>query len=299
MVGTAPAAAVERVEDGGFDGSLCIVDDCTNPAWDEAEFPTGPTDDPIGPICKGGVDQCESQGSGYTTAPNWVRLGAMKVTEEFVTNTSRVSQLVPIPAGPATLRFALRLLPGAISEGSLEVSLDGTNVFVRDDNALGFQDYAQVVIDVSAFAGDVRLIRFSGIGHSNGVPGSIPPSFDIDDVSLDAPNAPPQSNSKNASCAGRPATIVGSSGADRLTGTPGTDVIAALGGNDRVSGLAGNDVICGGAGKDTLKGGKGNDKLLGQAGKDKLLGGPGRDKLRGGPGKDTLKGGPGRDKQVQ
>jgi RTX calcium-binding nonapeptide repeat (4 copies) len=87
-------------------------------------------------------------------------------------------------------------------------------------------------------------------------------------------------------CKGKPATIIGTAGADNLSGTPAADVIAALGGSDKVSGLAGNDTICGGAGKDTLKGGKGNDKLFGEAGKDTLKGGPGKDKLKGGPGKD-------------
>src|SRR5512139_251113 len=87
-------------------------------------------------------------------------------------------------------------------------------------------------------------------------------------------------------CSGKPATIVGTDGADKLSGTPAADVIVALGGNDKVSGLAGNDTICGSAGKDTLNGGKGNDTLLGEAGKDTLKGGAGKDKLKGGPGKD-------------
>ena len=91
-------------------------------------------------------------------------------------------------------------------------------------------------------------------------------------------------------CKGKPATIIGTAAADKLSGTPAADVVAALGGNDKVSGLAGNDTICGGAGKDTLKGGKGNDKLFGEAGKDTLTGGPGKDKLKGGAG---------RDKQIQ
>jgi hypothetical protein len=87
-------------------------------------------------------------------------------------------------------------------------------------------------------------------------------------------------------CKAKPATIIGTAGADKLSGTPAADVVAALGGNDKVSGLAGNDTICGGAGKDTLKGGKGNDRLFGEAGKDSLTGGPGKDKLKGGAGKD-------------
>jgi RTX calcium-binding nonapeptide repeat (4 copies) len=87
-------------------------------------------------------------------------------------------------------------------------------------------------------------------------------------------------------CAGKPITLSGTNGADKLAGTRGADVIAGQLGNDVIKGLAGKDVICGGSGKDTLKGGKSNDKLYGQKGKDTLEGGPGKDKLKGGPGKD-------------
>jgi len=97
-------------------------------------------------------------------------------------------------------------------------------------------------------------------------------------------------------CAGKPITMSGTNGADKVSGTPGADVIAGQLGNDVIKGLAGNDVICGGAGRDKLVGGKGNDKLLGEGGKDTLEGGPGKDKLKGGPGGDILKGGPGKDK---
>ena len=69
-------------------------------------------------------------------------------------------------------------------------------------------------------------------------------------------------------CAGRPATIVGTSGRDTLRGTSGRDVIVGLGGNDVIEGRGGNDVLCGGRGRDTLRGG------------------PGRDVVRGGPGRD-------------
>jgi hypothetical protein len=99
-----------------------------------------------------------------------------------------------------------------------------------------------------------------------------------------------------AVCAGKPITMSGTNGADKLSGTPGADVIAGQRGNDLIKGLAGNDIVCGGAGKDRLLGGKGKDKLLGQGGKDTLKGGPGKDKLKGGPGADLLVGGPGKDK---
>ena len=97
-------------------------------------------------------------------------------------------------------------------------------------------------------------------------------------------------------CAGKPATIVGSPGADRLRGTSKADVIVALGGDDRVRALGRGDVVCGGAGRDRLEGGAGADRLLGGAGRDVLIGGAGRDRLDGGAGRDRCLGGPGRDR---
>jgi M6 family metalloprotease-like protein len=74
------------------------------------------------------------------------------------------------------------------------------------------------------------------------------------------------------SCLGKAATIVGTSGADRLNGTRGPDVIVGLGGNDVIKGVAGNDRLCGGPGDDRLDGG---------AGKDQLDGGPGANLCKG------------------
>lgn len=96
-------------------------------------------------------------------------------------------------------------------------------------------------------------------------------------------------------CAGKTATIVGTSGRDRLRGTSHADVIVALGGNDTISGLDGNDTICGGAGNDKISGGDGSDREYGEAGRDTLSGGDGKDKLSGGTGDDKLSGGDGKD----
>ncbi len=85
--------------------------------------------------------------------------------------------------------------------------------------------------------------------------------------------------SKVPKCAGKAATIVGTSHGDRLTGTRRSDVIVALGGNDSVNGGGGNDIICAGAGNDKVSGGSGSDRIYGEAGKDKLSGGAGNDKL--------------------
>ncbi|WP_459970743.1 calcium-binding protein [Nocardioides pyridinolyticus] len=89
-------------------------------------------------------------------------------------------------------------------------------------------------------------------------------------------------------CAGRTATIVGTTGADRIEGTPEDDVIVAGGGRDIVFGKGGDDVVCGNRGDDVLDGGDGDDELLGAAGDDFATGVDGDDEIRGGRGRDVL-----------
>jgi hypothetical protein len=96
-------------------------------------------------------------------------------------------------------------------------------------------------------------------------------------------------------CAGRPATIVGTAGADTLVGTPGADVIVAGGGRDTVRALRGADAVCAGGGRDRVSGGTGADRLNGGGSRDRLSGGRGRDRIRGGRGVDTCAGGAGTD----
>jgi len=95
-------------------------------------------------------------------------------------------------------------------------------------------------------------------------------------------------------CAGKPATIVGTSGRDKLIGTPGDDVIVGLGGNDRIIGHGGNDLLCGDEGADRLRGGFGRDRLYGGSG-GYVSDGRGRysvgDSLWGGAGNDHFDGG--------
>lgn len=132
---------------------------------------------------------------------------------------------------------------------------------------------------------------------------------DTEVTRIAAPSAP--------TCAGRPATIVGTPGDDRdggaLLGDGEGNVIKALAGDDAVRARGGNDTVClnrgndrgrggsghdllkGGADSDRIKGGIGRDALRGGAGDDVLRGGPGRDVLRGGSGEDVCRGGPGRD----
>jgi Ca2+-binding RTX toxin-like protein len=68
-------------------------------------------------------------------------------------------------------------------------------------------------------------------------------------------------------CFGKRATIVGTSGNDRLVGTDGPDVIVGRGGDDVIKGRGGDDLICGNYGADRLSGGPGKDSLNGGKGK--------------------------------
>lgn len=104
--------------------------------------------------------------------------------------------------------------------------------------------------------------------------------------------APSASLAATPTCQGLPATIVGTTGDDRLVGTAKADVILARGGDDRVEGRGGDDVICGGPGTDRLLGGAGEDRIdSGKPGTerrghrtfvygDELAGGSGDDWLR-------------------
>jgi hypothetical protein len=96
-------------------------------------------------------------------------------------------------------------------------------------------------------------------------------------------------------CDGRPATIVGTPGDDRLVGTDGPDVILGRAGDDELRGKTGKDRLCGGSGDDALVGSPGNDRLVGGPGDDVLSGGSGANVLRGEDGADRVDGGGGDD----
>lgn len=91
------------------------------------------------------------------------------------------------------------------------------------------------------------------------------------------------------------ATIVGTSGNDKLIGTGADDILYGMEGNDALIGGAGNDLLYGYYGYDTLVGGAGNDWLFGGAGPVRAFGGAGEDGLHGGDSDDLLEGGSGAD----
>ncbi len=87
---------------------------------------------------------------------------------------------------------------------------------------------------------------------------------------LTAGMAPAGADEPTVMCDGKPATMIGTPGDDKLIGDASDDVIVGLGGNDTLVGAGGNDTICGFDGDDTLIGGPGDDILLGGRGSDWL-----------------------------
>jgi hypothetical protein len=131
------------------------------------------------------------------------------------------------------------------------IAFDGRGNLVVGDTTAG-PDRRGIIVRVAPGTGQMRLLS-RGADGLDGL------------VSARALTVVP------ARCAGRTATIVGTSGRDTLRGTGGRDVIAGLGGNDVIRGRGGDDVLCGGPGRDTIRGG---------AGRDRVIGGPGRDDER-------------------
>lgn len=102
-------------------------------------------------------------------------------------------------------------------------------------------------------------------------------------------------------CMGVKATMVGSSGPDRMRGTALPDVIVGLDGADVIDGREGDDIICAGPNRAELVDGRveGFDFVLGGGGADRIYGGSGLDILDGSGyvpyshnGRDRLFGGP-------
>jgi rod shape-determining protein MreB len=104
-------------------------------------------------------------------------------------------------------------------------------------------------------------------------------------------------------CLGKRATVVGTTGDDRLRGTPRDDVIVGMGGDDRIDGAGGNDRICeAGPGSAVVIGGPGNDRVSASSeGGVTARGGAGDDIVRLGgegdsfDGPDSFDGGAGDD----
>ncbi|MGZ5412992.1 MAG: hypothetical protein ACXWYV_10790 [Solirubrobacterales bacterium] len=77
-LGPSAAAAAERVQDGGFEASVCDATQCTDPVWPDGvtmAFANG-----TGPICRSGTGSgntdCNGGGAAAFSGSTWARLGA-------------------------------------------------------------------------------------------------------------------------------------------------------------------------------------------------------------------------------
>lgn len=188
-----PAGAIERIQDGNFEQAACSTTDCVSLPWAETATSSG---NPIGPICNAVTYFCIQSGSGYSTAPNWTRLGAgfSNNTLSSASHSSSIRQTVQIPAAPARLSFALRMPPiFDTSTGTFTVRVGTTTVFFATTSTTGYSTYQPVVIDVSQFAGGTRDISFEATTQTPPYDnrGAKVRSFDVDNVSVDAPDPVP------------------------------------------------------------------------------------------------------------
>jgi hypothetical protein len=277
----ANAGAVERVSDGGFDATTCTLTDCTSPFWSEQS-----ADSTIGPLCRTGVDSCGAWGGtpdlvGYNSPLGWVQLGGENKPQNAIMNSS-VAQTVDVPAAPARLRFLLLIKDANLSVSSFAVFVDGLHILTLQ--ASGDTAYTPIVIDISPVAGGPRTFKFTAA--SGQLAAGASDSYNIDDVSVDAPDKPVVPPTP-ATCQGQPATLAGTDAGEVLVGTTGRDVIAARGGDDTIQSRGGNDLVCGEQGNDLLRGEGGADRLFGGDDNDRLIGGPGkRDFCNGDAGND-------------
>jgi hypothetical protein len=172
---TAPSEAsniesvlADVVQDGSFEAGT------PNPFWNEASTNFGT------PICD--VGSCGTgTGTGPRTGSFWTWFGGIAAYEE-----GSVNQDVTVPVGAASLSFYLEQIVCDSPADYMEVTIDGTQVFLTDGSSplCGSLGYTLQVVDVSAFAdGGVHTLEFhSEVFASNGGNSN----FFVDDVTLDA-----------------------------------------------------------------------------------------------------------------
>jgi Ca2+-binding RTX toxin-like protein len=224
-----------------------------------------------------------------------------------VASDTQLSDFASLPAGGQA--FALRLLPPGTGSGGLLVAyrndivrLNGSGDVVQTYDAPGEDFWFALNIDPngrsfwSAGLSTGNLYRFN-IQTGAVEVGPIATGRSVGGLCVKGePTAARPDEPGEGTCAGQPATIVGTSGRDTLTGTDGPDVITGRGGNDVIEGVGDDDRLCGNSGNDRVDGGSGDDFVRGNPDEDRVNGGPGDDDARGGRGDDRVDGDGGDDR---
>jgi hypothetical protein len=167
----AASAHAQSIPDPSFELSGAAYQSGGTPVWQPTSINFG------SPFCDG---SCLGQGqpTAARSGEFWVWFGGSSNYEH-----ATVSQSVALPSGSVLLRFYLRAYSDrAISADTLKVLVDSTVVRSINNQQLSpyIADYAQVEVDISAYAGSTRTITLDG--ETLAGPGLT--TFFVDDVSL-------------------------------------------------------------------------------------------------------------------
>jgi subtilisin-like proprotein convertase family protein len=164
-------SGTEQVSDGGFELGR------NNPNWVETStnFPS-PICNPVSCLALDGTN-------GPRNGLYWLWFGGTNVVEN-----GSASQLLTIPSNATDLSLHLQM-PAANGSGNdvFEVLVDGNVLFtVNDGQQATYEDYTEILVDVSGFADDLQhTVLLRAITQGGNIT-----SFFVDDVSLIA--GPPQ-----------------------------------------------------------------------------------------------------------
>lgn len=214
-----------------------------------------------------------------TVALNGSSIATITVTNPNVAPITNVLFSDIMPAGIDLITQTGGTCSSPATGGGMFTINPGTETFSSTSAGLAGGQACTITVQVKGTIVGAHVNTTSPVTASDAPPGSaasatLTVTGETPPVT-DPPNPP---SVPHATCAGLPATQVGSAASEVIVGTPGNDVIQALGGDDKIIGLGGSDIICGGTGDDKLKGKAGPDRLFGGAGDDVCRGGAGEDR---------------------
>jgi subtilisin-like proprotein convertase family protein len=170
-LGAAGDAAISKLELGPIVGDGSFETGTPNASWEEFSTNFGT------PLCDAVCGT--GGGTGPRTGAWWAWFGGTTAAE-----TGIITQSVTIPSGSAELTFWLEIPATATgTNGFLSVRMDGTEVFRAEETTTGYGTYAEVSVDVSAYAdGGAHELVFFSITDA----GAAVTNFFVDDVAITA-----------------------------------------------------------------------------------------------------------------